>query len=200
MTPKGEAARQEILDEAMRIASVEGLEGLSLGPLAKRLGRSKSGLFAHFESKEQLQIEVLEQAADKMTTEVVLPAIAQPRGLPRVEALFDGWCRWASQSAALPGGCIFVSAATELDDHPGPVRDVLVKNQRLWLDTLRRSFEIAKEEGHLTSTTDAEQLAFETYSLMLGSYHYYKLLGDPRTLKRAKTGFARLVADHRTPV
>jgi AcrR family transcriptional regulator len=194
MSARGEVARQEIITEAARIASVEGLEGLTLGVLAKHLQRSKSGLFAHFDSKEALQIAVLRHTEAIMTERVVLPALREPRGLPRVRALFKNWGRWAREQTALPGGCVFVNSSTEFDDKPGPVRVELVRSQSLWRQTLVRAFEIAKAEGQLKDGADPAQLAFEMYSLMLGSYLYFRLLDDPGTIEHVRRGFERLLA------
>lgn len=194
MGRRGEHAREEIVSQAARIASVEGLGGLSLGTLARSLGRSKSGLFAHFTSKEALQIAVLRHTEAAMVERVIRPAIREPRGLPRVRALFRLWGAWAREQATMPGGCVFVNASTELDDKPGPVRDALVASQTAWRRTLRRAFQIALEEGQLALDADPDQLAFEMYGLMLGSYMYGRLLKDPRTIAFVRQGFERLLA------
>src|SRR5687768_8025264 len=132
---KGEETRREILGSALSLASEVGLEGLSIGLLAGRVGMSKSGLFAHFESKERLQVAVLEEATRRFVDLVVAPALRAPRGKPRVVALLERWLSW-SQQDFMPGGCIFLSASGELDDRPGPARDALVASQRDWQDTL----------------------------------------------------------------
>ena len=132
---KGDLTKSSILNHATDLASQVGLTGLSIGVLAKDLELSKSGLFAHFKSKEALQIQVLEHGAGISSMAVVRPALQQPRGEPRLRALFDGWLGW-DQNGALPGGCVFVAAASELDDRPGPVRDRLVALQREWVDLL----------------------------------------------------------------
>ena len=126
---KGERTRAAILDHALAAASERGLEGLSIGGLAKEAGLSKSGLFAHFSSKENLQIQVLETAVHRFVETVISPALRERRGIPRIRALFDNWLGW-DRDAGLPGGCIFISTANELDDRPGPVRDRLVAYQR----------------------------------------------------------------------
>jgi AcrR family transcriptional regulator len=195
MNSRGEQAREEILNRAIEIASVEGLEGLSLGVLAKDLGRSKSGLFAHFANKEALQLEVLETASQKLTDQVLRPSLKQPRGAARLKALMSNWGRWAREESRMPGGCVFVSASVELDDKPGPVRDRLVEIQRAWLDSMRRVIETGVAEGDFRADLDPEQMAFEVYSVMLGSHHYYRLLGDEAVVKRVKTSFARILAD-----
>ncbi len=192
MVRRGTQARAEIVAAAARIASVEGLQGLSLRTLARSLGRSKSGLFAHFDSKEALQLAVLQHTERAMTERVVRPALVEPRGLPRIRALFRLWGVWAREQ--FPGGCVFVNASTELDDKPGPVRDALVASQSAWRETLRRAFEIAAEEGQLRPDAEPEQLAFELYSLMLGSYLYARLLNDSKTVALVRSSFERLLA------
>jgi AcrR family transcriptional regulator len=194
---KGAETKQTIVDQAMRMAAVVGLEGLSLGELATELGLSKSGLYAHFRSKENLQIEAIRRAADLFVQAVVVPAIKKPRGEPRVQALFDNWMRWAHADTS-PGGCFFVAAAAEMDDRPGgPVREALVQTQKDWLAALAQAARIAIDEGHFRRDLDPEQFAFETYALMLGSHHHRRLLRDPRTEKRSRASFQRLLDDAR---
>ena len=123
---KGELTRQSIVEHAAGLASRIGLGGITIGALAGDLDLSKSGLFAHFRSKEALQLQVLEHAAARFTELVIRPALAAPRGEPRLRALFDRWRRWP-EASGLPGGCLFVQAAVELDDQPGPARDQLVQ-------------------------------------------------------------------------
>ncbi len=188
---KGAETRQAIVDHATRLASAVGLGGLSIGSLAEALGLSKSGLFAHFRSKERLQIEVLENAAQIFVAEVVLPAIKKPRGEPRVRELFDRWLKWADQK--LPGGCVFISAAAELDDKPGPVRDALIEKQEAWLGAIERAAGIAVEEGHFQADLDTKRFAFELYGIMLSAHHYGRLLEDPQTKKLARAAFAALL-------
>lgn len=193
---KGEATKQAILDDALAQASVLGLDGLTIGSLAKRTGMSKSGLFAHFESKEGLQIQVLEEARDRFVTTVVSPALKHPRGEPRVRALFERWMEW-ERADYLPGGCPFIAAAAELDDQEGPVRDRLVSIQRDWVDTLRTAARIAAEEGHFRRELDVAQWAFELWGLVL-SYHWYRrLLGSDDARARVVAGFEGLLARSR---
>ena len=132
---KGELTRQAILGDAAALASQVGLSGLTLGTLAESLKLSKSGLFAHFKSKEQLELQVLELARQRFVDTVVQPSLSQPRGEPRLRAIFENWLRWPILSG-LPGGCLFVALAAELDDCPGPARDWLVELQRDWFETL----------------------------------------------------------------
>jgi AcrR family transcriptional regulator len=200
VSSKGEDTRRAILADAIAQASAVGLSGLTIGTLAKRAGLSKSGLFAHFESKEALQIQVLDAARDRFVAEVVSPALKQPRGEPRVRALFEGWLRWADlswASDAAPSGCLFVAAAAELDDQPGPVRDHLVEIQRDWVDALETAARIAIEAGHFRRDLDASRWAFEVWGLMLGYHWYRRLLQAPQAAAWVKEGFEALIARSR---
>ena len=177
---KGEETRERILDRALRLASRDGLSGLSIGGLATELGLSKSGLFAHFGSKEDLQLAVLQEAADPVRADTVMrPAFLGPRGEPRIRRLFENWMGWIGDPAT-PGGCVFLAAATELDDREGRPRDFLVGRQRQLVASLARSARLAMEEGHFAPRLDAEQFAFELYSLLLGCSHWKRLLRDPK--------------------
>jgi len=189
---KGAATRAAILEHAVKLARRVGLEGLSIGTLAEELRLSKSGLFAHFRSKETLQIQVLETAAARFVAEVVRPALGRPRGEPRLTGLFEGWLHWA-RSQKTPGGCLFVAAAVELDDRPGPVRRRLVRLQREWLELLANAARRAIAEGHFRSDVDAEQFAHDLYAVMLGYHHSSRLMKDPRAENRAATAFGRLL-------
>lgn len=189
---KGEFTRQVILEHAVGLASRVGLEGLTIGTLADELELSKSGLFGHFRSKETLQINVLEHAAGTFVDIVVRPALAQPRGVPRVRALFDRWLEW-TQSGPMPGGCLFVAAATELDDRPGPVRDRLRQLQRDWLGVIATSFRKGIEEGHFRSDADPEQFAQDLYGIALAYHHGHRLLQDPQAAARARYAFEALL-------
>ncbi len=195
---KGERTRDAILERAVRLASEVGLEGVTIGRLASELDLSKSGLFAHFASKDELQVKTLERAAERFADAVVRPALAAPRGEPRVRALFERWLRWP-KLVPQPGGCVFVQAAVELDDRPGPARDLLVRLQREWLDTLAQSVRMAQGEGHFRAEVDPQQLAFELYGIMLVGHHQTRLLRDRHAEERARRAFERLVADARPP-
>lgn len=190
---KGAETRGAILERAIQLASEVGLEGLTIGRLADALDLSKSGLFAHFASKEALQVQTLERAGERFVDVVIRPALAAPRGEPRVRALFERWLRWPRE-VPQPGGCIFVQAAVELDDRPGPARDLLVRQQKEFLATVATAVKGAIAEGHLARGADAEQLAFELYGLMLSTHHASRLLRDPSALQRARRGFERLLA------
>jgi len=195
---KGEQTREAILERAIRLASEVGLEGVTIGRLADALDLSKSGLFAHFESKEALQVETLDRAAQRFSEVVVRPALAAPRGEPRLRALFERWLRWP-RAVPQPGGCIFVQASVELDDRPGPARDRLVELQREWFDTLARAVRGARDEGQLRADVDAQQFAFELYGVMLSSHHHARLLHDRSADERARRAFERLLDDARPP-
>lgn len=195
---KGELTRQTILEHAAALASKVGLEGLTIGRLAQDLDLSKSGLFAHFQSKEELQRQVLEYAASRFVHSVIKPVLATPRGEPRVRAVFDHWMRWPKHNP-LPGGCIFVAAASELDDRPGPVRDLLVSLQRDWLDLLANTVRTGISEGHFRPETDPDQFAHDMYGVMLAFHHAYRLLLDSRAEERARRSFEALLDGIRQP-
>jgi AcrR family transcriptional regulator len=190
---RGAATRQTILQHAAGLASQLGLEGLSIGRLAEDLRLSKSGLFAHFQSKEALQLQVLDFAAARFVDTVVKPTLAAPRGEPRVRAAFERWLEWPRKSD-LPGGCFFVAASIELDDRPGPVREKLVRLQRDWLDTLAGIVRTAIAEGDFREDVDPEQFAHELYGVMLVGHHAARLLRDPQAGARTRAAFDALVA------
>jgi AcrR family transcriptional regulator len=190
---KGEATRAAILDRAMDLARTAGLEGLTIGRLADDLSLSKSGLFAHFGSKEALQVQVLERAAERFVDIVVRPALAVRRGRPRLEALFEHWLEWERR----PGGCIFIQAAAELDDRPGPARQRLIQLQRDWLDAIATTARGAVVEGHFKSGVDPVQFAHDLNAIILGYHHAERLLDDPDAEARARTAFERLLQSAR---
>lgn len=189
---KGERTRTAILDHATGLASQLGLTGLTIGVLADDLQLSKSGLFAHFRSKEALQIDVLDHAARRFAETVVSPALREPRGAPRMQALFDRWIAW-ERDAALPGGCIFVAATAELDDRPGPVRDRLVALQRDWISVLATSVRKAIESGLFRADADPEQFAQDMYGVMLALHFHSRLMNDAAAEARARRAFAALL-------
>lgn len=191
---KGQQTQAAILDAALALASQGGLESLSIGALAEATGMSKSGVFAHFGSREELQICVIRAYHARFAEEVFRPAIRLPRGLPRLRALFERWLRRVSQE--LDHGCIYVSAAVEFDDRPGPVRDALVAMVRDWHEALGRAIDQAVAQGHLRADTDAAQLRFEIHGLVLALHHDARLLRSPGAVERARLGFERLVAAH----
>jgi AcrR family transcriptional regulator len=186
---KGQATRDAIVDHAIDLARRVGLEGLTIGRLADDLELSKSGLFAHFRSKEALQVQVLDGAAERFVAIVVKPALLVDRGVPRIKALFDRWLEWEQR----PGGCVFVQAAVDLDDRPGPARDRLVQLQRDWLETLATTARGAIREGHFSSTVDPEQFAHDLNGIILAYHHAARLLRDREAERRARTAFAALL-------
>ena len=188
---KGALTRQAILEHAARMASRIGLEGLTIGALAEDLDLSKSGLFAHFKSKEALQLQVLEFGIGRFVDTVVRPALATPRGEKRVRALFERWMDWPRSSGL--AGCMFVALATELDDRPGPVRERLVQSQRDWLDVIANCARTAVVEGHFQKDVDPDQFAHEPYGIMLANHHAVRLLRDRDAVERTRRGFERLL-------
>lgn len=196
---KGDDTKSAVLGSAIGLASTLGLEGVTIGKLAEHVGMSKSGLFAHFSSKENLQVAILDEAIARFAQLVVFPALKRPRGEARLRALFENWLGW-SQQAFMPGGCIFVSASVELDDRPGPARDRLVASQKDWVDTLAHAAEIAIAEKQFRSDLDCEQLAHEMFSIAYG-YHFLRRLRSPAEAeKRAWTAFERLLSDARATI
>jgi AcrR family transcriptional regulator len=194
---KGEQTRTLILNEAVALASQLGLEGLSIGSLAGRLAMSKSGLFAHFGSKEDLQVLTLKRAQTLFFEQVFSPALKEPRGLPRIRALFSNWLGWVKRNDDLPGGCLMLAASAEYDDRPGTVRDLLVAGQRELRGAIAKAIRIAIDEGHLEPRTDPWQLTFELFGIVLATHHDFRLLGDARALERAGDALERLIDAHR---
>jgi len=191
---KGEDTRIAILEAGLDLASRWSLESVTIGALAKDTGMSKSGLFAHFQSKENLQVEILKHAAGDFRDKVLLPALRTPAGTARIMSLVESWIRWSN---SLTGGCIFVSASTEFSDRPGNVRDYLVRQQEEWIESLRRIAESAVRVGDFKPDSNCEQFAFDLYSLLLGFHYYHKLLRDSETAKRQKQALDRLLDAYR---
>lgn len=189
---KGQQTRAAILDAALGLASSMGLEGLSIGALAEMMQMSKSGVFAHFGSREELQISVIREYHARFEEEVFFPAMHEARGLPRLRALFERWVRRVS--VELEAGCIYISGAVEFDDRPGPVRDALVQMVRAWHAALSRAIRLAVEAGHLREDTDAEQMLFEIHGLILALHHDARFLRNAGVLDRARHGFERVIA------
>ena len=189
---KGERTRRTILDHALRVASTEGFSGLSIGALARDLRMSKSGLFAHFNSKQRLQVDVMKAGEQRFVDFVVRPALQAPRGEPRLRAMVHRWTRWALSDGP-PGGCVFVAAASELDDQPGPLREHLARTQRDWVSTLTRAVSIGVDEGHFRADTRPEQIAFELYSALLGLHLFHRLLDHPAAMDLCGTTVDRIL-------
>src|SRR5687768_4723739 len=196
MSTKGEDTRSTVLGTALSLATQVGLEGVTIGKLADTVGMSKSGLFAHFSSKENLQVAILEEAIERFVATVVAPALKKPRGEARLRALVNGWLDW-SKADFLPGGCIFVVAQVELDDRPGPARDRLVASQRDWLATIAHAARIGIEEKQFKKDLDVEQLAHEIFSVAYG-YHFIRRIIEPAEAeRRARLAFDRIIESAR---
>ena len=191
--PKGQQTRAAILDAGLALASQIGLEGLSIGALAEVTGMSKSGVFAHFGSREELQISVVREYHVKFEEEVFRPALAAERGLPRLRALFDQWLKRVS--VEIDSGCLYISGAVEFDDRPGPVRDALLTMVKTWQTALERAIRASVDAGHLHPSTDAGQLLFEIHGLILALHHDARFLRNAGAEARARRGFERLIAD-----
>jgi AcrR family transcriptional regulator len=192
--PKGRQTRAAILEAALGLASQMGLEGLSIGALAELMRMSKSGVFAHFGSREELQISVIREYHERFAAEVFAPAIREPRGLPRLRALFERWLRRVS--VEIDSGCIYISGAVEFDDRPGAVRDALAQMVRTWHGTLEKAIRLAIDEGHLRADTDPHQMLFEIHGLILSLHHDARFLKLPGALARAHLAFERMLAHH----
>ncbi len=186
---KRAATRDTILDHAYALARRDGLEGLSIGGLAGDVGMSKSGVFAHFGSREDLQLAVLDTGRQRFVTQVLLPALRQPRGLPRLRAIVANWFEWAREHQS---GCVLLSAASEYDGRDGALHDGVVRQQAGWRDELQKAIAQAIELGHLRTDTDVAQLAFEIYALMLGLHHDAGLFGFDEAGQRTRAAFERL--------
>ncbi|HEV8167734.1 MAG TPA: TetR/AcrR family transcriptional regulator [Pyrinomonadaceae bacterium] len=194
---QGERTRKAILETAVHIASAEGLEGLTIGRLALELSMSKSGLFAHFGSKEDLQVATVEAARAIFIREVIKPAFESAPGLLRLWKLCDIWLAYV-QTGVFRGGCFFAAAAAEFDSRPGPVRDRIAEIMKEWLSTLRKAIVEAQNAGQLNKDIDATQLAFEFNSLELGANWAFQLYGDMRAFKRAREAIRERLSRYAT--
>ena len=187
---KGERTRQSILDRAIDVASLEGLEGLTIGRLADELGMSKSGLFAHFGSKEDLQLAAIEAAAKRFIDEIFTPALREPRGYPRLVAICHSWLSYLRRGV-FPGGCFFAAASFEFDGRPGAVRDTVRRLMDDWIGSLEKAIRMAVDEGHIDPDTDPAQLAFELNSLFFGANFAFYLRNDTLAIDRAERAVAK---------
>jgi AcrR family transcriptional regulator len=194
---KGAETRQAILDRGFELASSSGLRGVTIGALAESLGLSKSGLFAHFKSKDALDAALVEHSGALFVERVVRPALKAPRGEPRLRALFTRVLDWPTRSG-LPGGCPMIAASAELDDVEGPARDALVAQQRDWLDTMANLARVAAKEGHFKTNLAPEQFAFELYGIQLMHHLAARLLRDPQADERAQAAFDALLLRAKT--
>lgn len=194
---KGELTRAAILDAALDLASRDGLEGLTIGVLAERMQMSKSGVFAHFGSREDLQVEVVREYHKRFEQEVFYPSLTEPRGLPRLWSMVRRWMERRIQEVTT--GCIYISGAVEYDDRAeSPVRDELVKSVTIWRAALTRAIEQAKEEGHLRAEVDPKLMLFEMYGLELGLHHDARFLRLPDSAELAMVALNKLIQSYRT--
>jgi AcrR family transcriptional regulator len=193
MARSGDLARQRIREAGVALLSADGLSGLSLGTLAERAQMSKSGLFAHYRSKDDLQIDLLLASTEIAARVVVAPAMGVAAGLPRLEAIFGLWCGW-SRRAGLPGGCPIAAALFELDDLSGPVRQTVVELEARWRDVLAGFVRGAIAEGHLPQTLDVNQVVWEMTGIYLAHHAALRLVRAPDADARAQAAFSRLIA------
>ena len=189
---KGQQTKAAIVDAALGLATQIGLEGLSIGALAEVMRMSKSGVFAHFGSREELQISVIREYYTRFEDEVFYPALQHPKGMPRLKALFKNWMN--RTSVEIDSGCLFISGAVEFDDRPGSVRDALAGSVKTWLAAMNRAVVQAKEAGHLAQDVDEHQMAFEIHGLILALHYEARFLKTPGSVNRANTGFANILA------
>ena len=192
---KGEQTKAAIVDVAVALASLDGLEGLTIARIAERMSMSKSGVFAHFGSREDLQIEVVREYHRRFEEEVFMPAIREKRGLPRLLRLFDNWVMRVTQE--IDSGCIYISGAVEYDEREGPVREQLVESVKTWLNAQLKAVQQSVELRQLRSDTEPKQLVFEMHGLILALHHDARFLKQRAAVERAKKGFERLIASYR---
>jgi AcrR family transcriptional regulator len=191
---KGTQTKATIVDAALRLAAQIGIEGMSIGAIAEVTRMSKSGVFAHFGSREELQISVIREYFSRFERDVFMPTLSAQRGLPRLRALFANWMTQVAQE--IQSGCIFISGAVEFDDRVGPVRDALEVSVKTWLAAVRRAIEIAVEEKHLSTDTDPKQVMFEIHGLILALHYEARFMKSTRSTGRATTGFENLLKQY----
>jgi AcrR family transcriptional regulator len=198
-TTKGARTRDDILRAAADIASVDGLDGLSIGRLANELGMSKSGLFAHFGSKESLQLATIEEARRRYAREVIEPALSSGSGITRLYALCQAFLSYLERGV-FPGGCFFASAMAEFDaKESSPARDRIVECQEQWMMTLERAAEDARAKGELRADGDSSQLAFELEGALLSANWYFHLFHDATNIERARDAVRTRLSREATP-
>lgn len=188
---KGQQTKAAIVDAALGLATQIGLEGLSIGALAEVARMSKSGVFAHFGSREELQISVVRHYHERFEAEVFYPAMKAQRGLPRLQQLFANWTQ--RTSAEIDSGCLYISGAAEFDDRPGAVRDALASSVKTWLAAVHRTVVQARDEGHLASDIDTEQMVFELHGLILALQFEARFLRSERALRHTAKGFDNIL-------
>ena len=194
---KGQQTKQAIVDAALGLATQVGLEGLSIGALAEATHMSKSGVFAHFGSREDLQIAVVHRYFNLFQQDVFDPAMEESRGLPRVRALFSNWMKRVA--IEIQSGCIFISGAVDFDDRPGAVRDALDESVQIWLAAMNRAIVSARDCGHLKPDTNEHQMAFEIHGLILALHYEARFLQKPGSIERANRGFENILARYGVP-
>lgn len=190
---KGSETKNSILKAGLEMASQYGLEDVTIGSLAKTMAMSKSGIFGHFQSKENLQLKIIEFAVGQFTESVLLPSLKIQSGIPRIKAMVENWIKWEN---GLSGGCIFVSASNEFSDRQGPVRQALLNYQNTWLSSLEKLAQSAVNAGEFRPDIDTEQFAFEIYSLMLGFHYYHRMLRDSAISMKEKKALERLINNY----
>jgi AcrR family transcriptional regulator len=189
----GERSRSAILREAAKLATVEGIAGLSIGRLADAVGMSKSGLFAHFGSKQELQLATIETAGALFDEQVIAPALAEPTGIGRLRALAERFLRHV-EDGVYPGGCFFASVTAEMDTHPGPVRDRAIASGAEWFRQLETAVRDAQSEGAIDPAQDPVQLAFELDAYLLLANLQFVAGRDPAPMDRARRAIDRRLA------
>lgn len=194
-TQRSELTRAAIIGAALDLAAAEGLESITLQAVADRIGLSKSGVFSRVGSRETLQMAVVEEFGRRFIDDVFVPAMQQPKGLPRLDTIVQRWIV-RTRDVESKSGCVFSAGAFELDDRDGPLRDVLHSEILRWRSALRRTVLQAVEAGHLKADTDADQLVSEMYSLMLGMVHDVRFMRDPRTAERVQSTWRRLLSTY----
>ncbi len=194
---KGQQTKAAIVDAALGLATQIGLEGLSIGAVAEVTQMSKSGVFAHFGSREELQISVIREYHNRFEQEVFHPAMSEPRGLPRLRAMFANWMK--RTSIEIDSGCLYISGAVEFDDREGPVRDALVSSVSTWHSALRRAIQAARELGHLSPEVSEEQMLFEIHGLILALHYEARLLKNPDSIAHANAGFDSILRRYGAP-
>ncbi len=194
---KGELTRVAILDAALELAGRDGLEGLTIGLLAERMQMSKSGVFAHFGSREDLQVEVIREYHRRFELEVFYPSLTEARGLPRLRAMVWRWIDKRIQEVTT--GCIYISGAVEYDDRAASqVRAQLVLSVQTWRDALLRAITQAKDEGHLRADTDPKMMLFELYSFTLGLHHDARFLRLPDAVQLTRDVLERMFLSYQS--
>ncbi|TYT23875.1 TetR/AcrR family transcriptional regulator [Luteimonas viscosa] len=197
MTPsptKGATTREAILARSYALACVNGLEGLTIGGVAEQVGMSKSGVFAHFGSREELQLATLDLGGELFIRDVLVPALREKRGLPRLRAIFANWAEWVRHED--DGGCLFLAAASEYDDRPGPIRDRVLQQESDWRDQLAKAVQLAIDSGELAADTEIAQVAFEIYAIALAVHHDAGLTGYTEAAARGFRAFERLLRSY----